>query len=99
MTRSVTHSFRILLCTSPLGIYQAAQNMAGSHLCQSCQQIPIHIKQELQRLRQKRDNANGGKQYWSDGCKALGVYETDQGLRFLGAKQDDDDKSSKDADT
>ena len=78
------------------GIYQAAQNKAGSHLCQSCQQNPIHIKQELQRLLEKRDNANGGKQYWSDGCMALGVYETDSGLR-LGSK--DDDKNSKDANT
>ena len=67
------------LCT---GIYQAAQNMAGSHLCQSCQQIPAQIKAELQRLRGRRDNASGGKQYWADGCVALGVYETEQGLRM-----------------
>ena len=56
--------------------------MAGSHLCQSCQQIPPQIKAELQRLRDRRDNASGGKQYWADGCVALGVYETDQGLRL-----------------
>lgn len=56
--------------------------MAGSHLCQSCQQIPAQIKAELQRLRDRRDNASGGKQYWADGCVALGVYETEQGLRL-----------------
>ena len=47
-----------------------------------CQQIPVQIKTELQRLRERRDNASGGKQYWADGCVALGVYETEQGLRL-----------------
>jgi hypothetical protein len=64
------------------GVYQAAQNMAGSHLCQSCLQIPPHIKQELQRLRERRDNASGGKQYWADGCGALGLYESEEGLKL-----------------
>lgn len=53
--------------------------MAGSHLCHSCQQIPPHVRSELCRLRDRRDNASGGKQYWADGCAALGVYETDGG--------------------
>jgi hypothetical protein len=57
--------------------------MAGSHLCQSCQQIPLTLRSELCRLRDRRDNASGGKQYWADGCVALGVYETDgNGLRM-----------------
>ena len=64
------------------GIYQAAQNMAGSHLGNACQQIPLPLKQELAQLRQRRDNASGGKKYWADGCKALGVYETEAGLRL-----------------
>eukprot|EP00977_Amphora_coffeiformis_P006615 scaffold1428_cov159-Amphora_coffeaeformis.AAC.5 len=72
----------LVVAVTFLGIYQAAQNMAGSHLCQSCQQIPPLIKAELQKLRERRDNASGGKQYWADGCLALGVYETDQGLRL-----------------
>jgi hypothetical protein len=69
-----------------LGVYQAAQNMAGSHLCNSCQQIPIHIKEELKQLRSRKDNASGGKQYWADACRALGIFETDHGLRL---KRDD----------
>jgi hypothetical protein len=64
------------------GIYQAAQNMAGSHLCQACQQIPVPLKQQIRKLRERRDNASGGKQYWADGCKALGLYETEEGLRI-----------------
>jgi hypothetical protein len=64
------------------GIYQAAQNMAGSHLCQSCQHIPLSLKNELKKLRERRDNASGGKQYWADGCRALGLYEDDNCLRL-----------------
>ena len=64
------------------GIYQAAQNMAGSHLCTSCQQIPSSLKEELKRLRSRKDNASGGKQYWADGCRALGLYEVERGLRL-----------------
>jgi hypothetical protein len=64
------------------GVYQAAQNMASSHLCQSCQQIPWHIKEEIKKLRERRDNASGGKQYWADACRALGLYETENGLRL-----------------
>jgi hypothetical protein len=65
------------------GVYQAAQNMAGSHLCKACQQIPSEIKEEMNNLRSRRDNASGGKQYWADGCRALGLIETEDGLRFL----------------
>lgn len=64
------------------GVYQAAQNMAGSHLLGACPRVPDTIKEELGTLRQRRDNASGGKQYWADGCRALGVYEDGDGLRF-----------------
>lgn len=64
------------------GVYQAAQNMAGSHLCQACQHMPNHVKEEIRKLRDRRDNASGGKQYWADGCRALGIYETEDGLKL-----------------
>jgi hypothetical protein len=65
------------------GVYQAAQNMAITHLCTSCPKIIPSIKDELNTLRLRRDNANGGKQYWADGCRAIGIIETEQhGLRF-----------------
>lgn len=44
------------------GVYQAAQNMASSHLCESCQCIPPPLKAELRNLRDRRDTASGGKQ-------------------------------------
>jgi hypothetical protein len=64
------------------GIYQAAQNMAGSHLCEACQQIPNSVRDEIRKLRDRRDNASGGKQYWADGCRALGIFETESGLKI-----------------
>jgi hypothetical protein len=64
------------------GIYQAAQNMAGSHLADACQCIDDRLKVTLMTLRQRRDTASGGKQYWADGAKALGLYETEEGLRL-----------------
>eukprot|EP00547_Thalassionema_nitzschioides_P004995 CAMPEP_0194204462 /NCGR_PEP_ID=MMETSP0156-20130528/3977_1 /TAXON_ID=33649 /ORGANISM="Thalassionema nitzschioides, Strain L26-B" /LENGTH=687 /DNA_ID=CAMNT_0038930485 /DNA_START=53 /DNA_END=2116 /DNA_ORIENTATION=+ len=64
------------------GVYQAAQNMASSHLCESCQCIDNQLKQELKTLRERRDTASGGKQYWADGARALGLVEAEDGLRI-----------------
>lgn len=64
------------------GVYQASQNMASSHLCESCQCIPPGLKSELRGLRDRRDTASGGKQYWADGARAMGLYETEDGLRL-----------------
>ena len=64
------------------GVYQAAQNMASSHLCESCQCIDESLKKELKTLRERRDTASGGKQYWADGARALGLFEAEDGLRM-----------------
>lgn len=64
-------------------VYQAAQNMAGSHLSDSCRIIPQAIKERLRTLRERKDSASGGKQYWADGCRAIGLMETERsGLRL-----------------
>ena len=64
------------------GIYQAAQNMANSHLAESCQLIGDDLKAAIKALRQRRDTASGGKMYWADGARALGIYEAVDGLRI-----------------
>ena len=56
--------------------------MAGSHLVDSCQCMPGHLKQHLKMLRGRKDTASGGKQYWADGARAIGLYETDDGLKL-----------------
>lgn len=56
--------------------------MASSHLCTHCQLIPPAIRQELLVLRDRKSSAGGGKKYWADGVRALGVYEDADVLRF-----------------
>ena len=65
-----------------LGLYQAGQNMANSHLAQYCQQIPKEIRDEMERLGNKKSAAGGGKEYWANGAELLGIVEDDHGLRF-----------------
>jgi hypothetical protein len=64
------------------GVYQAAQNMASSHLSDCCSQIPSDVKQTLRDLRHRRDMAIGGKKYWAEAGSASGLYETEEGLRL-----------------
>lgn len=64
------------------GLYQAAQNMASSHLCEHCQHVPPAVRAELTNLRDRKSSAGGGKKYWADGVRVLGVYEDSDGLRF-----------------
>jgi len=75
------------------GLYQAAQNMARTHLRSTCQYISPLVKSELGRLSKVREKAIGGKQYWADGARALGMYDSRQGIRLdrnrAGPKQDD----------
>jgi len=80
-----TRCWLTLLRPSIFSYTQAAQNMAQSHITGACQHIAQSVKVDLLNLRNRRDNASGGKQYWADGCRALGVYETEsEGLRMKG---------------
>jgi hypothetical protein len=64
------------------GLYQAAQNMAKNHLCKHCRLIPQDVRENLTGLRDCKRRAAGGKKYWAEGAKVLGVYQCDDGLRF-----------------
>lgn len=68
------------------GIYQVAQNLAKTHYLNedetSCPVIPKDIKARLRSLHETTKRGSGGKAYWTDGLKALGVYEDGQTLRF-----------------
>lgn len=64
------------------GLYQAAQNLASGHLCDHCGNIPSSVKDELRQLRERKSSAGGGKKYWADGVRSLGVFEDAHGLRF-----------------
>lgn len=56
--------------------------MASSHLCEHCQHVPEAIRAELVKLKDRKSSAGGGKKYWADGVRVLGVYEDNDGLRF-----------------
>lgn len=46
------------------GLYQAAQNMAVSHLAELCEYVPARVRDELKTLRERKSSAGGGKKYW-----------------------------------
>lgn len=66
------------------GFYQAAQNMASGHLCQHCTLVPPMLRRQLLILRERKSSAGGGKEYWAETVKSLGVYEDHENgiLRF-----------------
>ncbi|CAJ1966259.1 unnamed protein product [Cylindrotheca closterium] len=68
------------------GLYQAAQNMAKNHLCKHCRYIPADVRQNLTGLRECKRRAAGGKKYWAEGAKVLGIYQCEDGLRFKNSK-------------
>jgi hypothetical protein len=64
------------------GIYQAAQNLASSHLSGRCQLIPDELRQEILSLRDRKSSAGGGKEYWASSAASLGIAEVDGIIRF-----------------
>ena len=54
--------------------------MATNHLQQHCNQIPPHVRHALGVLRERRDTASGGKQYWADACRAVGLVEVQEAV-------------------
>jgi hypothetical protein len=79
------------------GLYQAAQNMASAHLCNHCQHIPDALRRNLIALRDRKSSAGGGKQYWADGVRVLGVIESD-GVLLLGPSRHIGDMSNEPSD-
>lgn len=63
-------------------MYQAAQTMASRHLCYHCTRVPREIRQRLLLLKTGKSSAGGGKKYWSEAARVMGVYVCEEGLRF-----------------
>jgi hypothetical protein len=64
------------------GLYQVAQNMSKLHLCKMCHKIPDGTQLKLIKLGKANNRASGGKEYWAEGLRVLGVYEDGNMLRF-----------------
>ncbi len=82
------------------GIYQIAQNMSKVHLCERCYRIPRDVRRQLIVLRSDCRRAIGGKEYWSENIRALGVYVDEGILRVKKAPKEeakDDEKKEGDS--
>ena len=64
------------------GMYQVAQNMSKLHLIKQCHKVPLQVKNKLVHLQKSHTRASGGKEYWAEGLRVLGVIETDGMLKF-----------------
>jgi hypothetical protein len=64
------------------GMYQVAQNMSKLHFCKTCRFIPRDLQISLVALQQVNRRAAGGKEYWAEGLRVLGVYEDGKVMRF-----------------
>jgi hypothetical protein len=66
-----------------LGVYQAAQNIAVTHLSGHCPLIPDSLKDTLIHLRLLNKATPGrGKLYWANSMKIHDLYETDGIIKF-----------------
>lgn len=53
-----------------------------NHLCRFCRLIPDDVRSKLMGLRDSKRRAAGGKKYWAECVRCLGVHETADGLRL-----------------
>jgi len=65
-------------------IYQAAQNICSSHLCDSCQHVDQWARSRLLEYQTtKTRKGYGGKNYWAQAAQVLGIVQTENhGLRY-----------------
>ena len=57
--------------------------MTVGHLIKHCAIIPDEIRERLKFLKDQKSSDGGGKRYWADGVRLLGVIETpNDGLIF-----------------
>ena len=66
------------------GLYQVVQNMSKQHLLEQCHLVPREVRRKLNSFRRDNQRASGGKEYWAQGFRTLGVYRYERGrcLRF-----------------
>ncbi len=60
--------------------------MSKLHFCRTCKLIPKDLQQHLDHLQKVNRRAGGGKEYWAEGLRVLGVYEDGNTMRFRRSK-------------
>lgn len=78
------------------GVYQVAQNMSKLHFLKNCHMMPEETRQKLVQLKTVSTRASGGKEYWSQGLRVLGVYDDGTVLRFKSRSKDNETKDPPD---
>ena len=63
--------------------------MSKNHLENECKAIPSNIREELLRKKVIKRRAAGGKKFWADSARSLGIFEDQYGLRFSKIAQDE----------
>ena len=56
--------------------------MSKLHFLKACTQIPDSTKNQLKSLQSVSSRASGGKEYWAEGMRVLGIVEDKGILRF-----------------
>lgn len=67
---------------SMMGFYQAAQNMCSTHIqCGKCSELSDEVKDEFIRLLAlKTLTSTGGRRYWAEQLRQMGLVDTDKGV-------------------
>jgi hypothetical protein len=77
---------------SPMGIYQAAQNMCSTHLqCGLFPEMPESIKTEFALMigtKTAGSSSAGGRAYWGQCAQQMGLVDTEQGVFAVGTIPD-----------
>jgi hypothetical protein len=56
--------------------------MCKTHFLRRCENIPAVTKEKLATLQQNLNRGSGGKQYWREAAKKIGIIEDDTILKF-----------------
>ena len=56
--------------------------MSKLHFLKACTLIPENTKSQLKSLQSVSSRASGGKEYWAEGLRVLGIIEEGGMLRF-----------------
>ena len=70
-----------------LGLYQSSQNMALYHINAQngsiCNDMPMNEREEFHTLMSCKSTVGGGKSYWANAGRSIGLVDTPNGIRFL----------------
>jgi len=70
-----------------VGVYQTAQKIANLHLASTktpCRSMPRDVKEQFRSLFASKSTVGGGKHYWAEAGRTIGLVDSSDGIRFNG---------------